>query len=378
MPMSERCILVVARWPLGGIRTYMRYMFSHFPPNYRLTLLAASTQEDAALIRDAEKYNAQLKIVRSSGISYLIAILKELHTNRYDVILSQGFVSAVAASLANLFNGIPHILTIHGIVEPKYVGGRFGALKRWLLGRVLGGITVLYGVSNDILEHVYHEFPQLRHNGPQPLVILNGIDPSECDAPSEPPLAVRRQLGIDASVFLFGYFGRFMPEKGFDLLIEAVDQIRSATPDRPIAVVAVGSGDYLREYQALIHKKRLESYFYFVPFQPAVHQLYPQVDAVVIPSRCEACPLLPMEVLCMGTPLITSDCIGLREVIAGTPALVFRSEDLAPLVERMQDCLMDDKKTTFATYAGEARKRFDVAGSAEKLVQFIGNTAVRG
>lgn len=375
--MSERHILVVARWPLGGIRTYMRYMFSHFPANYRLTLLAASTQEDTALIRDAEKYNAQLKIVRPSGIRYLAAILKELYTNRYDLILSQGFVSAVAAALANLFKRIPHILTIHGIVEPKYVGGWFGALKRWLLGRALAGVTALYGVSNDILEHVYHEFPQLRHNGPQPFVVLNGIEPSECDASSTQTFALRRQLGIDASVFLFGYFGRFMPQKGFDLLIEAVDQIRSVTPDRAIAVVAVGSGDYLREYQALIHEKRLESSFRFVPFQPVVHQLYPQVDAVIIPSRWEACPLLPMEVLCMGTPLITSDCIGLREVVAGTPAMVFKSEDIRQMVAQMQQCLGNNKRLIFSAYAAEARKRFDVARSAETLVRFIGEIAVK-
>jgi len=39
-------VLVVARWPLGGIRTYMRYMFSHLPSSCRLSVLAASTQED--------------------------------------------------------------------------------------------------------------------------------------------------------------------------------------------------------------------------------------------------------------------------------------------------------------------------------------------
>lgn len=365
-------ILVVARWPLGGIRTYMRYMFSHFPADYSLTLLAASTQEDKALEDDVRAYGALLRLVAVKGTAgFAAAVRKELGSKRYDLILSQGFVSAVAVYLANIVYRVPHILTIHGIVEPQYLSGRLGFLKRRFLGWVLSQLTVLYGVSADILQHLYEEFPRLRTNGPQPLVILNGVEPGMFDLLPEQPLDLRAQLGIADRTFLFGFFGRFMPQKGFDLLIEAVERLRTELPETDVTVVAVGSGDYIREYQATIRNKRLGPYFHFLPFQPLVHHLYPQVDAVVMPSRWEACPLLPMEVLCMGTPLIASDCIGTREVVADTPVFLIKAENSTQLFDSMSRCLQDNRIESFQAYRAEARRRYDVASSAQKLVQFM-------
>ncbi|QSV45039.1 glycosyltransferase family 4 protein [Geobacter benzoatilyticus] len=350
----------------------MRYMFGHFPAEFRLTLLAASTQEDAALKDDVKTYEAALSLVKPGGtIHFARAVHGELCRQKYDVILSQGFVSAVSVYLANLAHKVPHIVTIHGIVEPQYLSGRFGSFKRWFLGWLLSRVSVLYGVSNDILEHLYNEFPRLRNNGPQPLVILNGIEPDTFDLLPKEPLDLRAKLGIDGSTFLFGFFGRFMPQKGFDLLIEAVNKLRVAQQNRKFVVVAVGSGDYIREYQETIKSKGLEPYFHFLPFQPMVHHLYPQVDTVVMPSRWEACPLLPMEVLCMGTPLIAANCIGTREIINDTPTFVIEENNLKQLIEMMLACMQDNMPDNFQAYQIEARKRFNVATAAKKLVLFL-------
>ncbi len=368
----DRNILVVARWPLGGIRTYMRYMFSCFPVGFRLTVLAASTQEDNALKDDVKVYSATLRlVVGCRTIDFVRAIYSELSNSKYDVILSQGFVSAVAVYLANFVHRVPHVLTIHGIVEPKYLRGYFGFWKRCFLELVLSNITVIYAVSDDILQHLFQEFPRLRKDGLKQLVLLNGIDLSGYELLSERPFDLRKALNLNATTFLFGYFGRFMPQKGFDLLIDAVDQMRRDNPECNFAVVAVGSGDYILEYQVAIRDKGLEGYFYFLPFQPLVHHLFQQVDTVVIPSRWEACPLLPMEVLCTGVPVIASDCIGLREVTFNTPAFVFASENIVELLSKMCSCLEDCRLEVFRDFRLEAQKRFNVVNSAQELIRFI-------
>ena len=165
-------ILVVVRWPLGGIRTYMRYMFESLPSSYQLKIIATSTQEDIALAEDVKFYKAKLIIISDKGaVNFALAVHNELKMVKYDLILSEGYVSAAAVCVANYIQNIPHILTVHGIIEPQYLGGKFGIFKRRFLGWVLSKVTVLYGVSNDILEHVYFEFPKLRNHGPEPLVI---------------------------------------------------------------------------------------------------------------------------------------------------------------------------------------------------------------
>ena len=75
----------------------------------------------------------------------------------------------------------------------------------------------------------------------------------------------------------------------------------------------------------------------------------------------------------MGTPLIASDCMGLRETIADTPTFVFPSEDLGSLVAVMRGCLADNKRNTFQKFIPVARSRFDVSNSAEMLCRYIGN-----
>lgn len=372
LEITNTRVLVVARWPLGGIRTYMRYMFSHLPSSCRLSILVASTQEDHALLKDCAEYNAKLELVQVAATSdFTLAIFKELQANNYDVILSQGFISSVAAYLANVWFRVPHVLTIHGIVESQYVSGKFGSLKRWLLGWILSRLTVLYAVSNDILEHLYSQYPRLKTHGPQAVVIPNGIDLETWNAMPVQPLYLRKALDIDKYTFLFGFLGRFMPQKGFDLLIEAVTNLKQQNTGRPYAIVAIGSGDYLREYQADIRKKGLGSFFHFLPFQPMVHHIYPQLDVVVMPSRWEASGLLAMEALCMGAPLIVSDCIGLGETIAETPAKVFPSENVAALAKLMHDSIVDNSVEIFRDFIPVARARYDVKLSSEKLLQLI-------
>ena len=368
----KKQILVVVRWPLGGIRTYMRYVFRHFPSEYNLTILASSTQEDAAISKDAEECGAKLLLVRSGGTgTFVYEIFKELQKNKYKLILSQGFISAVAVCIANFFGRTSHILTIHGIVEPKYFIGRFAGVKKFILAKMLKRVSVLYGVSNDILDHLYEQFPDLKINGPSSVVIPNGIELTDLAITTNHPINLRDTFNIEPSTFLFGFFGRFMHQKGFDLLIQAVDILKQQNDIRSFAVVAVGSGDYIRELQQSIRELGLEQYFHFLPFQPQVHQLYKQVDVIVAPSRWEACPLLPMEALCLGVPLIASDCIGLRETISETPAMVFPTENLAALLDVMRECMVNNNADIFKQFIPCAKERYNVINTAQQVIQLV-------
>lgn len=365
-------MLVVARWPLGGIRTYMRNMFGRLPSGYRVTIVAASSHEDAALRDDAAGYRAELVIVPRGGLfPFVREIRARLGAAPYDVVVSQGFVSAVALFLANLGARLPHVLTVHGVVEEKYLEGVLGRLKRFLLGRILSRITVIYLVGGDMLGHLCEQFPRLQGERPRKVVIPNGIETDFFRQPRPAGESLRRELGLAEGAFLFGFFGRFMPQKGFDLLIEAVGQLARQEETPPFAVVAFGSGDYLSHYRQIVAEKGLEGYIHFRPFQPEIRHLYRQVQAVVMPSRWEAGSLLAMEALCAGTPLVAASCIGLRETVADTPSVTFPSEDVAGLAQGMRRCLDASLGESFEAYAETARNRYDVGTSAARFVQLI-------
>ena len=143
-------------------------------------------------------------------------------------------------------------------------------------------------------------------------------------------------------------------------------------------VVAFGSGGYLAREKRMLESRNLSPQFHFMPFTPNIADALSQLDGVVMPSRWETAPLLPMEVLVHGTPLIASDCIGLREVVLGTPAFCFRSGDARSLAVVIRDWSEKPRKSEFRGYATEAATRYDVRNTAEGLKSIYARTLNSG
>jgi len=104
-----------------------------------------------------------------------------------------------------------------------------------------------------------------------------------------------------------------------------------------------------------------------MPFTPNVASVIKGLDLVVMPSLWEACGLLAMETLVAGTPLIASDCIGLREVVRGTPACVVPSKDSKRLAESTSFFIAHDMRKPFVDFTLTATERFTVEKTAEGI-----------
>jgi glycosyltransferase involved in cell wall biosynthesis len=363
-------LLAVAQWPLGGIRTYMRYVYKHLSADFRITIVASSTSEDAALVEDAREVGADLVIHGGGGRTPLAAaVFKELLKGKHDFIQSHGFISAAHCYAANLAFRVPHILTVHGILEEKYFKGRLAGLKRAALSRVIRGSDVVYGVSADILAHLEELVPGLEGAGCRKVVIHNGIEAGMFRALDDGG-DFRRSLGVDSGQFLFGFLGRFMQQKGFNYLIDAACELKRGKA-ADFKILAVGSGDYHDWYRRQVTEKGLDDHFIFIPFQRDLSAVYSAIDAVVMPSVWEASGLLAMESLCHGKPLVASDCIGLRETVRGTPALVFESGNAKALSERMRSLLERPMKDAFRDFRPRARGMYDVRKTAQSLGELL-------
>jgi glycosyltransferase involved in cell wall biosynthesis len=179
---------------------------------------------------------------------------------------------------------------------------------------------------------------------------------------------LRKKLGISDTTFLIGFLGRFMPQKGFEYLIEAMDMlVKRHHGSLDIRVLAVGSGDYLEAYKKRVAGKGLANRFVFVPFQPDVAPVYDAADVIVMPSVWEAFGLQAAEALCMGRPIIASDCIGLREAIKDTPAIVVPTGNAAAIADSVSRLILEPPSLLFHDFREEARKRFDVRKTSSEL-----------
>ena len=367
-------VLIVCQWPLGGIRTYLKYNYQLFPRDEFEIILLANPSIEKDSVR-ADMASAGVEVVWAEpllGCNVLfLRTLKMLWKGRFDIIHSQGFISAFHVAAVNWMFRLPHVLTIHGILEDKYFSGTLGRLKRMALGFALRNVTVFHGVGKDILEHFGNGFAQLRRAKSRWITITNGIR-SERFLQEIPDAAneLRRQHSLAADATVFGFFGRFMPQKGFNYIIDAVKSLvgRKAVSD-DFVVLAVGSGDYEQKYKDDVSEAGLDDYFRFVSFTSEVDRILKGCDVVLMPSVWEAYPILSSEVLCSGIPLIASDCIGLREATEGTPAMKIPAQNAEALAEAMLSIVQQPEiKDRFKAYQPVAARRFDVSSLAPKLI----------
>jgi glycosyltransferase involved in cell wall biosynthesis len=142
--------------------------------------------------------------------------------------------------------------------------------------------------------------------------------------------------------------------------------------------VAVGSGDYEVNYRAETqHRKMVADRVTFVESVRDVVPILAQLDVVVMPSLWEACGLLAIEAMCMGVPLIGSDCIGLREVLRGTPSRMVATNNAATLANALREAMRNPWTDEACAYAPTARNRFDVTIAAKALLSHFDELATR-
>lgn len=373
-PRGRARVLNVIRFPIGGIRNYLRYTYRWLDPAvYEVTLLTVAHPE--ARLLPAEMAPMRVTLVEVDAARPLLSLLGQaralLREDRFDLIHSQGFTAGVLTVLADTAGGVPHVLTLHETLRDEQFRGLFGAMKRRLLGLALSRVDRVITVSEDARENLLSHIPISRSFQQRITMIRNGVDVEGLlRTAAEPRTGLRERFQIEAQTACLGFFGRFMPEKGFEVLVDAVARLAgSRTSREPFKIIAFNDGAFVREYRERVQGLGIADRFIFAGFQPSVAAWLPDFDASIMPSLREALPLAAMEALVMGCPLVASDCVGLREVTRDTPAVVVRTGDSASLAEAIGRVLADPSshRATATAFAAIARERFDSRITAAQL-----------
>jgi glycosyltransferase involved in cell wall biosynthesis len=357
---------------VGGIRTHLQYNCPALAASgYRFTFVGPAGEALETLRHGlAGLDGAEFVGVPPRGRGYRLwpTARRLLRGGRFDLVHSHGTTAAFHGTLALLGLAVPHVVTLHEPFRLAQFSGLVGGVKRWVLGRLLRRADAVISVSDDARQNLLDYLPPLRRCPSRLWTIPNGIDTRHYARNEGPrPGDLRRQLGLGPGVALVGFLGRFMPEKGFPLLLEAVRPL-AGCGEPPFHVVAFGSGDYRREYQTAIERDGLAGLVTLRDFVPDVRPLLGQLDLVVVPSLWEASSLISMEAMAAGVPVLGSDCPGLREVLRDTPSRTVAAGDAGALRVGLRAALAAPWTAQARAFAPLARERFDNARSARRLL----------
>ncbi|KAA0890508.1 glycosyltransferase family 4 protein [Oryzomonas rubra] len=366
-------ILLVVRWPVGGIRTYLRYVYNCFDPSkYTITLIAPDLPEVSVLLNDLSRHDIIFLPLDENPSNYVFIklILNTLGKSDFDIIHSHGLTAGLCSIIPSLLHHVPHLLTIHDVFTSKQFQGIKGYAKKALISIAIPLIDKIHTVSNDAKQNLLHHVFTSKIFKNKIVAIINGIEISRFM--KEEAIDIRSELQLAENSFLIGFFGRFMSQKGFVYLIEALSLIyyKNNLNRKPV-VLTFGEGAFIREEKSFVKEKGLRDVVFFLPFTPNIAPVLKSVDLVVMPSLWEACGLLAMEAMVAGVPLIGTNCIGLREVLEGSPCEMIPIKDsktLATEIEREMSC---PTKPAAKHYSIEAARRFDVSIHSKKIESLI-------
>jgi glycosyltransferase involved in cell wall biosynthesis len=87
----------------------------------------------------------------------------------------------------------------------------------------------------------------------------------------------------------------------------------------------------------------------------------------VMPSLWEASGLLAMEAMVAGVPVIGTDCLGLRETLADTPAIRVPPNDARQLSQALGAFIAQPRPGAARQFRVEAARRFSAHRAFAKL-----------
>lgn len=377
-------VLTVVRHPVGGIRTYLKYTYGRLErEKYHFTVLTVRDPEVSLIKKDLKDLDVKVIELESGHLllSMVWTIFLVLWKERFDLLHSHGFTAGALSVIGGLFSRVPHVMTSHDVFREDQFEGARGRLKRKALQLLFSRIDVIQSVSRDAQENLLSYLPSL--SSKRLVTIRNGIhvQPFASDRSLSPRLGLKKALGMEESAFLFGFMGRFVEQKGFVYLIEAVEGLsRDGRFAGRFKVLTVNDGAYVREYRAMVEEKGLVPYFSFYGFVNDTRSLMNEIDALVMPSLWEAYGLLAAEALVMGCPVIGSDCIGLREVTKGTPALMVKHGDALALANGLTRFMTHPEPIRQQTkrFVSSAMERYNVVETARALDALFAQTLSGG
>ncbi len=271
----------------------------------------------------------------ASANHQLVGLAARLGEWRPDVVHAHDWLVAWAGDTLKTLWGVPLVATIHATERGRHGGhvppgmpAAINAVEWWLTYQAREVIACSRFMVREVVGGF--ELPIEKVH-----LVPNGVDPRLWKLPDA---AFERGPLVVA-------WGRVQYEKGFQVLVRAIAELRSRIPD--VRCVIAGRGSYLPELQTQIDVEGVTDIVDLAGFVPddELRRILTRAGCVIIPSLYEPFGIVALEGMAAGAPTIVARTGGLAEILDGTEAgLLFEPGDHHDLANRIEQVLSDPDK----------------------------------
>jgi len=172
------------------------------------------------------------------------------------------------------------------------------------------------------------------------VTIHSGLDLPRLDAAHMEPASLRASLGIKDGRPMVLYAARFVPEKDHGTFLKAVEMVMERVPSA-VAVLA-GEGPLRAQVEVSAAQLMESGALLSLGFREDLPDLMRAADVCVSASATEGLPLMVVEALALGRPVVATDAGGTREVVLdGRTGILVPCGDAERLAEGILRVLHD-------------------------------------
>jgi len=255
------------------------------------------------------------------SIPKLLSICKDaniIHTTTYN--------GAPPAKWIAMLYKKPSVITIHEVIgrnwsellEMNWLSGKLHEFLEWLV------VSLKFDRYVSDSNSTKNDFEKV--TGKRSQVIYPGIDYDFWDPKKYDGIKIRKKLGLEKK-YIYLFFGRPGPSKGFEYLLGAVSKIKDTIKDSMLVAILSKDKAYSDRYIKI--KKSISRYGIdnnIKILQPLPRNELPNyikaADCIVVPSLTEGFGFSVGESCAMGKHVVASDTTSIPEVISGNYVLV--------------------------------------------------------
>lgn len=285
---------------LGGVETHCEELYPRLAAKgYDITIVRRSCYVNNDNI--SEYKGVKLKDIYAprkksfEAIVHTFLAIIYAKKERADILHVHAIGPSILVPFARIL-GLKVVMTHHG---PDYDRQKWGLLAKSMLkiGEYCG---VMFANHIIVISEVINSILKTKYNRMDAHLIYNGVTIPEISSSVD----YLCELGLEPNKYVFA-LGRFVPEKGFDGLIDAFSKLDLVD----YKLVLAGDADHEDEYSLLLKKIAKQKGVILTGFIKGeyLNQLFSNASLFVLPSFHEGLPISLLEAMSYNLDVLVSD-----------------------------------------------------------------------
>lgn len=258
---------------------------------------------------DLERLGIEVMLLpqKKSGVDYLsfLKVAKILREKKIEVIHTHNTQPLIDGTLGALLANVGTI--VHTDHSRAFPDKRRYMFAEWLMSHfVYKVVGVSVPTSADLMKY--------EKISPGKIVTVpNGVDGAQYAAPVDIQKK-KTELGIKGNGPVIGLGVRLSLQKGITYLLQAMPEITKRFPD--VTLVIAGEGNCEEDLRREASEIGIGGNTVFVGARLDMHEVLKVLDLYVLPSLWEGLPMVLLEAMAAGCPIVATNVGGNRTVIS--------------------------------------------------------------